>query len=253
MLALTILFGMLAVTTLGTSGVAPWDPRCLVPFLASCLLGTAFLRHSKRSEAPFIPVRLLLGKSFFAMNIVNIVYGTVVLGFSALIPLYAQNRYGIPLASAGTLLTARAIGTICLAGLSAMMLRRTGCRLPMVVGFSAIAASLVMLAIAAPTGVPAYLWLASWSLLTGLGMGVSTPATNNATLQLAPDQVAQIAGLRGMFRQSGGIISISITTALLARSSNPGITQAYTFVVEGVLMVLLVGLVFVVPDHKGRW
>jgi EmrB/QacA subfamily drug resistance transporter len=253
MLALTILFGMLAVTTLGTSGVAPWDPRCLVPFLASCLLGTAFLRHSRRSEAPFIPVRLLLGKSFFAMNIVNIVYGTVVLGFSALIPLYAQNRYGIPLASAGTLLTARAIGTICLAGLSAMMLRRTGCRLPMVVGFSAIAASLVMLAIAPPTGLPPYLWLASWSLLTGLGMGVSTPATNNATLQLAPDQVAQIAGLRGMFRQSGGIISISITTALLARSSNPGITQAYTFVVEGVLMVLLVGLVFVVPDHKGRW
>ena len=82
MLALTILFGMLAVTTLGTSGVEPWDPRCLVPFLASCLLGTAFLRHSKRSEAPFIPVRLLLGKSFFAMNIVNIVFGTVVLGFS---------------------------------------------------------------------------------------------------------------------------------------------------------------------------
>ena len=90
-----------------------------------------------------------------------------------------------------------------------------------------------MLAIAAPTGVPPYLWLAGWSLLTGLGMGVSTPATNNATLQLAPDQVAQIAGLRGMFRQSGGILSISITTALLARSSNPGITQAYMFVVEG--------------------
>ena len=187
------------------------------------------------------------------MNVVNVVFGTAILGFSALIPLYAQNRYDIPIASAGTLLTARAIGTVCLAGLSAMMLRRTGCRLPMVVGFSAIAFSLVMLAIEAPAGVPPYLWLAGWSLLTGLGMGVSTPATNNATLQLAPDQVAQIAGLRGMFRQSGGILSVSITTALLARSSNPGITQAYTFLVEAVLMGLLVGLVFLVPDHKGRW
>ncbi len=253
LLALTILFGMLAITTLGTAGVEPWDPRCLLPFLVSCGLGAAFLRHSKRSPAPFIPIRLLLGKSFFAMNIVNIVFGTVVLGFAALIPLYAQNRYHIPLASAGTLLTARAIGTVCLAGLSAMMLRRTGCRMPMVVGFSAIAVSLVMLAVQAPAGVPPYIWLAGWSLLTGLGMGVSTPATNNATLQLAPDQVAQIAGLRGMFRQSGGILSISVTTALLARSADPGIAQAYTFVVEAALMVVLVGVAFIVPDHKGRW
>ena len=253
LLALSILFGMLAVTTLGTAGVEPWDPRCALPFLVSCGLGAVFLRHTKRSEAPFIPLRLLLGKAFFTMNVVNVVFGTVVLGFSALIPLYAENRYGIPIASAGTLLTARAIGTVCLAGLSAMMLRRTGCRMPMAIGFSAIAISLVMLAVAAPTSFPPYLWLAGWSLLTGLGMGVSTPATNNATLQLAPDQVAQIAGLRGMFRQSGGILSISITTTLLARSSNPGITQAYTFVVEAALMGLLVGLVFLVPDHKGRW
>jgi hypothetical protein len=134
-----------------------------------------------------------------------------------------------------------------------MMLRRTGCRLPMVVGFTAIAFGLVMLAIEAPPSVPPYLWLAGWSLLTGLGMGVSTPATNNATLQLAPHDIAQIAGLRGMFRQSGGILSVSITTALLARSSNPGLTQAYMFVAEAALMLLMVGLVFVVPDHKGRW
>ena len=253
LLALTILLGMFAVTTLGTAGVKPWDPRCVVPFVASCVLGAAFLGHSRRSPAPFIAVRLLLGKSFLAMNVVNVVYGTVVLGFAALVPLYAQNRYQMPLASAGTLLTARAIGTVCLAGLAAMMLRRTGCRLPMVVGFSAIAFGLVMLAIEAPTSVPPYLWLAGWSLLTGLGMGVSTPATNNATLQLAPDDIAQIAGLRGMFRQAGGILSVSITTALLARSSNPGTTQAYMFVAEAALMLLMVGLVFVVPDHKGRW
>ncbi len=252
LLALSILFGMLAVTTLGTAGVRPWDPRCAVPFAAACGLGAVFLRHSRRIPAPFIPLRLLLGRSFLVMNIVNVLFGTAVLGFSALVPLYAQNRYHLPLASAGTLLTARAIGTVCVAGLAAMMLRRTGCRLPMVVGFSAIAFGLVMLAIEAP-GVPPYLWLAGWSLLTGLGMGVSMPATNNATLQLAPDQVAQIAGLRGMFRQSGGILSVSITTALLARSSNPGLTQAYTFLAEAALMLVMVGLVFLVPDHKGRW
>jgi EmrB/QacA subfamily drug resistance transporter len=253
LLALTILLGMLAITTLGTAGINIWDPRCAVPFVGACVLGAVFLRHSRRSPAPFIAVRLLVGRSFLVMNIVNVMFGSAALGFSALVPLYAQNRYHLPLASAGTLLTARAVGTVCLAGLAAMMLRRTGCRLPMVVGFSAIAVGLVMLAVEPPTGVPPYAWLAAWSLLTGLGMGVSTPATNNATLQLAPDQVAQIAGLRGMFRQSGAIISVSITTALLARSSNPGVTQAYSFLAEAVLMILMTGLVFLVPDHKGRW
>lgn len=89
--------------------------------------------------------------------------------------------------------------------------------------------------------------------MTGLGMGVSAPATNNATLQLAPDQVAQIAGLRGMFRQSGGILCVSVTTALLARSRHPGSTQATTLVFEAVIMVVMIGLVSFVPEHKGRW
>ena len=151
LLALSILFGMLAVTTLGTAGVQPvgsplrrsrsWPRACWAP--SSCAIpGAAPLRSS--------PVRLLLGRSFLVMNIVNVLFGTAVLGFSALVPLYAQNRYHLPLASAGTLLTARAIGTVCVAGLAAMMLRRTGCRLPMVVGFSAIAFGLVMLAVEAP-------------------------------------------------------------------------------------------------------
>ena len=56
-----------------------------------------------------------------------------------------------------------------------------------------------------------------------------------------------------MFRQSGGILSVSITTALLARSSNPGMTQAYTFLAEAAVMLVMIGLVFLVPDHKGRW
>ena len=253
LLSLTILAAMFAITSLGSSQVEAWDPRFFGPLLVACGLGFAFVWRSKHHTNPFIPVRLLWGKSFFTMNVINVLFGTAVLGFGALIPLYAQNRYNIRIVSAGTLLTARAIGTICVAAVSAMMLRRTGQRVPMIIGFSAIAAGLIMLAIQPPDGIPPYLWLAGWSLLTGLGMGVALPATNNATLQLAPEMVAQIAGLRGMFRQSGGILCISITTALLARSSNPGITQAYTLVVEAFIMLVMVGLVRFVPEHKGRW
>jgi EmrB/QacA subfamily drug resistance transporter len=253
LMAFTLLLGMFAITSLGSSNVTPWDPRFYGPLAVSFGFGYAFVRRTKRHHAPFIPPRLLWGKGFLTMNVINVLWGTSVLGFAALIPLYAQNRYHIQIASAGTLLSARAIGMICVAALSASMLRRTGYRLPMIIGFSAVATGLIMLAVRVPAGVPPYLWLAGWSLLTGLGMGTSAPATNNASLQLAPDQVAAISGLRGMFRQSGGILSVSVTTALLARSDNPGLTQAYTLVVEAAVMLLLIGMVFIVPDHKGRW
>jgi hypothetical protein len=84
-------------------------------------------------------------------------------------------------------------------------------------------------------------------------MGLSVPASNNASLQLAPDQVAAIAGLRGMFRQSGAIIAVSVTTAILARSNDPGIAQAHTFMIFAGLLVLITPLVFLVPEHKGGW
>ena len=84
-------------------------------------------------------------------------------------------------------------------------------------------------------------------------MGLSVPASNNASLQLAPDQVAAIAGLRGMFRQSGAIIAVSVTTAIIARSSTPGLVQAHVFVVFAILLVLLLPLIRLVPDHHGNW
>ncbi|WP_185443861.1 hypothetical protein [Kribbella qitaiheensis] len=82
---------------------------------------------------------------------------------------------------------------------------------------------------------------------------LSIPASNNAGLQSAPDQISAIAGLRGMFRQSGGIIAVSITTTLLAHSTDPGGTQAHTFTIFAAVLLLIVPFTFLVPDHRGSW
>ena len=84
-------------------------------------------------------------------------------------------------------------------------------------------------------------------------MGLSVPAANNASLQLAPDQVAAIAGLRGMFRQAGSIIAVSVTTAIIARSADPGMVQARVFVLFVVLLAVMVPLVRLVPENHGTW
>jgi Na+/melibiose symporter-like transporter len=90
-------------------------------------------------------------------------------------------------------------------------------------------------------------------MLSGFGLGTVAPAANNATLSLAPDQVAAISGLRATFRQTGSILCISTVTAILARSADPGIAQSHVFWVLAVLICCAIALSTIVPDHKGPW
>jgi MFS family permease len=243
---------MSAITLLGERGASPLNASFLAPAFLSLILGWRFIRHTKRAEAPYIPYRLLTGEGFATMNLLNGLYGTAVFGFAALAPLYAENRYHFSLSSAGTMQSARSIGMIAVAGAAAMHLRKTGYRRPMIAGFLVCALGMTALALP-PFGIPAYGWLVVFSLVTGVGMGLAAPATNNALLQLAPDQVAAITGLRSMFRQSGSILYVSVATALIARSTHPGLLQADIFVVQGITLGLMSLLTLRVPDHRGSW
>src|ERR1700742_486003 len=253
LLAAVIATGMFGISYLGSGDVPFYSPVFLGCLACSVLLGFLFMRHSKTYAAPFVPYRLLRGRGFGIMNLINYLYGAAALGFAALVPLYATDRYGISALASGTLLTARAIGMIAVAGVAAMALRRTGYRWPMILGFVILAGGLVMMASSA--AISPYGWLAIGAGLTGFGMGLSVPASNNASLQLAPDQVAAIAGLRGMFRQSGAITAVSVTTAVIARSSTAqaGIMQAHVFLIFAGILVLMLPLVKFVPEHRGNW
>jgi EmrB/QacA subfamily drug resistance transporter len=248
----TLLPAMLGIAYLGGSNGYVGSPEFLIPefvAVAACIL---FLRHTARASTPFISLRFITGRGFGIMNLLNFIYGASVLGFAPLVPLYAQNRYGLQPLAAGTLLTARAVGMIATAGLAVYLLRRTGYRWPMVVGFTLMAAGVLGTALS-PHGLTPYAWLVLGTGVCGIGMGIATPASNNATLQLAPEHAAAVAGLRGMFRQSGAITAVSITAAIVARSTNPGITQAHVFLFFAAITACSLPLMLLVPEHRGRW
>ena len=251
LLAALIFSGMFGITYLGSGSVPLDSPVFLSALACAVVLGAVFMRHSRTYPAPFVPYRLLRGRGFGIMNLINYLYGAAALGFAALVPLYASDRYGISALASGTLLTARAVGMIAVAGVAALALRRTGYRWPMVLGFIVLALGLVLMAVNAL--ISPYAWLAIGAAFTGLGMGLSVPAANNASLQLAPESVAAIAGLRGMFRQSGAITAVSVTTAVIGRSSHPGIEQAHVLLVFAAMLLLMLPLVRLVPEHRGSW
>jgi EmrB/QacA subfamily drug resistance transporter len=252
LLGTTLLSAMFGIAYLGSGGSSAGDPAFLLPECVAAVALIAFIRHSARAPSPFISIKFLAGRGFGVMNLLNFLFGSSALGFGALVPLYAQERYGLPTLAAGTLLSARAVGMIATAGLAVFLLRRTGYRWPMAVGFTLTAVGLLATA-ASPLGLSAYGWMALAAGICGIGMGVSTPASNNATLQMAPDQAAAVAGLRGMFRQAGSITAVSITAAIVARSADPGIAQAHVFVVFAAILLCSLPLILLVPEHRGNW
>ena len=243
---------MLGISYLGEAGASASSPLFIAP-VAAGLVGLAwFGRHIRRVPDPFITPRLIAGRGFGAVNVINIVYGGAVAGLLALVPLYAVDRYRISALGSGTLLTAEGIAVIVLSSLAAMGLRRTGYRWPMYIGSACAAVGLAGLAIH-PAGISPYAWLAMTACVIGIGVGLTSPASRNACLQLAPDQSAALAALRSTGRQVGQIAAVAVTATIIAQSASPGQLLAKVFLAFAVLLVACLPVIARVPEHRGSW
>jgi EmrB/QacA subfamily drug resistance transporter len=248
-----LLCGMLAVTYLAERNAQAWSPAFVIPLVIAIVALWLFFRHIKSAAYPFIALRFISGSGFGTVNLVNALYGGVTSGVVALIPLYARNRYGIDALNSGTLLIAQGAAAIMLSVAAAFALRRTGYRRPLYVGGIVIATGMLLLALSPAAGIPPYAWLAGSAFLIGIGRGANNPASRNAGLQLAPEHASTLAALRTMCMQIGTIITISIDTAILANSSDPGRIQAWLFAAAAALLVTALPLITLVPEHRGSW
>lgn len=253
LLVTVLLGGMYAITRAGTPGEGWAGPATAVAAgLLAIGAGVLFVRHAARHPAPLVPLRLLRGPGFGVMNAVNVLFGVGALGLAALVPHYAQVRYGIAPVLAGGLLTLRAVGMIIASTATVALLPRVGFRPLLLAGTGVHAVGLVMLALP-PLGTDPVTWLAVAAGVAGLGMGLAAPSSNNAGMHLAPESLSAVAGLRGMFRQSGGIAGIVVTSAVVTASADPALAQGVAFAVLAGVLLLTVPLVLRLPNRRGRW
>ncbi|MEO7126322.1 MAG: MFS transporter [Nakamurella sp.] len=253
LLGIGLLSGMLAASYLAHGHSTITSP-IFVTLVAVSLVGfVAFFLHTSRSTRPFIAPRLIYGRGFGAVNAINSICSGLTQGVVSLVPLYAASRYGIDPLRSGTLLIAEGIAAMVLSTAVAFALRRTGYRIPIYVGISIIACGVALLAVYPPTGITPYLWLAMATFLVGAGFGSINPASRNAGLQLAPESAATLAAVRSGGMQVGAIITVSVATALLAASTDPGLAQAWFYAAAACVFVLSLTLVRWVPEHHGSW
>ena len=96
-------------------------------------------------------------------------------------------------------------------------------------------------------------WLAVGVVVSGLGNGFAAPTSNNAGLQLAPDDTSAVSGLRGMFRQTGGLIGVALLTSLASVGSDSGRVQAIAHIGLAALLAGTILLMVRIPNHRGTW
>jgi len=253
LLGAAMLAGMLAASYLGERDAHLSSLAFLLPAAIAVLTLRMFFRHINHRADPFIAPRLVRGPGFGAVNLINMSYGGITNGVVTLLPLYATNRYGIDALGSGTLLIAQGLAAIMLSVTAALMLRRTGHRLPLYVGGSAIVVGILLLALQPVAGVTPYAWLAGAAFLVGAGRGTINPASRNAGLQLAPEHSSTLAALRTASLQIGSITTVSIVTTILARSADPGSIQGWVYVATALVLLAAMPLIARMPEHHGSW
>jgi MFS family permease len=251
----------LLLVTMTAAGDDPdlWHtPYLWLSVLLSAGLFVLFLRHIRRAEDPVMDFRLVAHQPFLAANLYNIVFGACVFGISSFIPIYAVTHYGLSTMLSGTVLTPRAIAMSASAMIASMWIIKTGYRRPMVFGVLSISAMLFLLGMGwteasiGPLRIDGFWLLASALVLGGIGMGISNPASNNATLDLAPDRAAAMTGVRGMFRLTGGVLGVATVVLVLTVFPDRGQGLQMIFLFLSGAVLLAVPLALMVPDRAGE-
>jgi Na+/melibiose symporter-like transporter len=254
----SFLFGAILFLMLGLNRLAQnFSLLAVILLMVSFTFLGLFFQHEKKESNPILDIHLLRSRPFLAANLYNLIFGAGVMGIFSFIPLYATSVYKLSTLVSGMILTPRSLAIIPASTVTSFLLRRWGYRWPMLYGLIIISFSTILLGepvvplfrvMGIHLGVTGI--LALLIMITGIGMGIALPASNNACIELMPEKVATITGLRGMFRSVGGALGISFITIILHLSSTPAKGFRAVFITFGLGLLCSIPLVFLMPDGK---
>ena len=252
-----ILFLMLGLNLIAESFSALSLLLTVLFLFVSFSFFSLFVYQEKKDSNPILDIALLRSKPFLAANLYNMIVGAGVFGTFAFIPLYATTVHQLSTLASGMILTPRSLGIIPASAITSFLLKRWGYRRPMLLGLTIVSLSTLLLdsqglrllrRIGIDLGVAEI--LAVLIMMTGIGIGIALPASNNACIELMPEKVATITGLRGMFRSVGGAFGISLITIILHSSSTPAHGFSAAFLSFGLGLLLTIPLIFLMPTGK---
>ncbi|MGE0228127.1 MAG: MFS transporter [Dehalococcoidia bacterium] len=254
LIALTVIALVFALTELGRRDATP-DYRLISAAAGVFVVSLVILvLHEVRTPAPVVDLDLLRRWEFASSNALAFCFGIAWIGVTSLIPLFAQNVYEMSAGESGALIGPRSAVMVVASGLATWALPRTGLRKPLAFGLvgSALMIGLLGRGLHDPEILGLTISSFWWSLVVigaaGAFFGFANPSMNNAALELAPDRIAAITGLRGMFSSLGGAIGIAIGVLIASRASDTGSGLQLAFMVFAVVLAASALFVLGVPE-----
>jgi EmrB/QacA subfamily drug resistance transporter len=242
-LAISLGTFMSGLTTIGDrTSTSSWALAIGLIVLGAALM-IIFLRHERGARNPIIDLVVLRGRPFMAANVYNIIFGFD-MGVLTLLPLYAVTVHGASTIESGLIVTPRAVGMLASSIVSSLVLVRWGYRKPMIVGVSLIIAACLVFALESQRASTAGILLGGIAVtliaitISGLGHGISSPAANNACIELMPGRVSTITGVRITGRHVGQALGIAIASVVL--DSFGSLARGFEFVFFGTALVSLI-------------
>jgi EmrB/QacA subfamily drug resistance transporter len=252
--ATTVVGLLLALTLLGDDPGLIRTPIFWLMVVGSAALLGVFIWHERRAKDPVIDLSLVARHPFGVVNLYNLLTGACTMGFFSFVPYYVSVQYQMGPMESGAILTPRSLVMIVVSTSTSFFLLKLGYRLPMLAGIACVIGTLFILGqglssvALGPVEVGTLGILLFVMSLSGVGMGLLVPSSNNAGLDLLPQRAAVISGIRGLFRSTGGVIGTAIIVLWLELSPDKAAGMRTIFTALAFLMLATMPLVLLIPD-----
>ena len=169
-----------------------------------------------RRKHPFMNLRLLKSRNLAMGTALSAVLGAVLMGSTALLPIFMQQLLGYPAFQSGMAMMPRGIGSLVAMLIISKLVSKVGNRLMIICGFLGIATTLIMFS-SLNLGIARANIMAPL-FFNGLMMGfIFVPLTTLTMANLRQADIQQASGIFALLRNIGASIGISIMFTMQSR------------------------------------
>lgn len=192
----------------------------------------AFLIREWVSKQPLVDLRVFANRNFAAGCVIMLMFGGVVYGIIAILPLFYQTLLGYPANTAGIAVSPRGLGAVMAMPVIAVLTSRIDNRI--LIGFAFALFAFTSFWMAHMT-----LDISQWSLiwpvvLSGVATGtIFVPLSTVAVGTLTNQQIGNASGIYNLIRNTGGSVGIATVNTLVARHQQVHRNELSRYIAHG--------------------
>ena len=219
-------FGMMAIwlgalqLVLDKGQEADWFAAPWICWTAA-ISAIAFLGFILREfiiREPIVQLRILANRNFLVGTIITGLYGVILFGVTAELPLFLQTQMGYSAMDAGLAVTPRGLGTMISMIMVGILVNYVDARILLACGFAIFGYSSILLS---HINLSISFGSVAWpNFINGFAGGfVFVPLTTMSMGLLRKAEIGNAAGIYNLMRNIGGSVGIAAVTALLVRGT----------------------------------